>query len=194
MNRHFHENGERVFFVTAMCPSGKPDQGTVELFGILAGRLYRLYRRTQTQEGAGLGSGELVLREFLSNEEINRGQIEDMFGRIGVKSEGVWRLAILIFQDPVTVPKNYRASLFRRRHRDALTCVADGQIVILAQSSELGDHMVSELTSLAKSHGGSVGLSSQFTDVAKPPSPSGRPRSLFAWGRTSLTSRSSSAC
>lgn len=169
MNRHFRENGERVFFVTAMCPDGKPKQGTIELFDILASKLYKLYRKKQAAEGSGLGAQELALRELLTNEEINREQIEDAFKKAGIKVGGIWQLAVLEFQDPDAIHKAYQANFFRERFREALTCVFDGRIVVLCTSNYLNGKLTNELRALARRQSGAVGLSSKFTNVAETP-------------------------
>lgn len=167
MSRHFRDHGERAFFVTAMCESNKPGAGTVELFDILAHRLYELFRKKNSDRDAGFGQQGLVLRDLLTSKKITRDHIEASFRKIGRKTEGVWCLALLRFQNPDVVSKTYQANLFRERYREALTCVLEGNIVVMAPSERLAGKAVCELEALAKRQRGCVGLSSKFTDIAE---------------------------
>ncbi len=166
MSRLFLKNKERVFFAIALCADGKPSLGLIELFDLLAKKLYELYRIKRSAEEIDFGHQGMVLNKLLSDDEFTKAKAERLFQGIHRETGGLWRLAIIKFENSDTTLKSYQANLLRKGDYDALTCIYEGNIVMLSKSPEIHERRPGRLVNYAKKHGATIGLSSLIDDVA----------------------------
>ena len=167
MSRHFRSGGKQVFFVTAWCPEGKPNPGTVELFDKLAQFSYQLYRSKQREGVSSFGQREQALHDLLAGDEPTRETIDETFLKLGISREGLWQVALVKLGDSDDIPKAYHAYLLQRHGERTLAGILDDEIVALLPDDGTCEKALGELERFAERRQGKLGVSSKISDLAE---------------------------